>query len=652
MRIDIVTDTFAPDVNGVAMTLGRLCDGLRLKGHLVHVIRTGEGGGRGETVAASVPLPGYKEVRVGLPGPFKLRKRWTKRRPDAVYVATESPLGSSAIKAANALEIPVAAGFHTNFHQYMEQYLLGGLQPAAMAYLKRVHNRANLTMAPTTDVVDMLRREGFNNVRLLGRGVDTVFFHPAKRDAALRAAWGARAESPVALVVGRVAAEKNLPFAMECFRKMREQIPDLRCVVVGDGPIREKLQLENPYVHFAGMQTGEDLARHYASADILLFPSETETFGNVLLEGMASGLVTVSYDYAASARHVTQESNGLKAPKGESDAYLAECFRSLRHWRNDTFRAEARASAEDLGWDQVVDSFENHLLEASEARGPVTLTLRERKKRPKRNFRSIFISDVHLGTEDSKVHEVIDFLKHTRCEKLVLNGDIIDGWALKRGAKWRKRHSRFIRTVLKKMEKDDTEVVYLRGNHDDILERFLPLGFGKLQFVKEHIHKGVDGKRYLVVHGDGFDAVSTNHKWVAVLGAIGYDALLSANRIYNRYRAWIGKEYYSVSKAIKARVKSAVNFVGEYETQLQEFARKKNCDGIICGHIHTPEDKQVGEIRYLNSGDWVESLTAIVEHHDGRLELIHYTQFMAELAAEVRNDTTRRTGQATVVLSA
>ena len=151
-------------------------------------------------------------------------------------------------------------------------------------------------------------------------------------------------------------------------------------------------------------------------------------------------------------------------------------------------------------------------------------------------------------------------------------------------------------------------------------------------------HKGVDGKRYLVVHGDGFDSVSTNHRWIAMLGAVGYDALLKVNRLYNRYRAWRGKDYYSVSKAIKARVKSAVNFVGEYEQQLQELARKKDCDGIICGHIHTPEDKQVGEIRYLNSGDWVESMTAIVEHFDGRLELIRHVDFMAGLAEEVRQD--------------
>lgn len=636
MRIDIVTDTFAPDVNGVAMTLGRLCDGLRRKGHLVHVIRTGEAGGKGETIAASLPLPGYKEVRVGLPGSFKLRKRWLKRRPDAIYVATESPLGSSAIKTANSMEIPVATGFHTNFHQYMEQYRLGGLQPAAMNYLRKVHNRADLTMAPTSDVVDMLTREGFENVRLLGRGVDTQLFHPAKRDSSLRAEWGVRDESPVAIIVGRVAAEKNLNFAMDCLRKMRERVPDLCCVVVGDGPLREKLASDHSFVRFVGVQTGEALARHYASSDILLFPSETETFGNVLLEGMASGLITVSHNYAASARHVEHDRNGLQAPKGDKDAYLGECLASLSRWRDDSFRRDARTAAESLGWDQVVDAFETHLREACEARGPMTLSLKEKNKRLKRSFRTIFISDVHLGTPDAKVHEVIDFLKHTRCEKLVLNGDIIDGWALQRGGKWRNRHSRFIRTVLKKMEKDDTSVIYLRGNHDDILERFLPLAFGKLQFVKEHIHKGVDAKRYLVVHGDGFDSVSTNHKWLAVLGSVGYDALLKVNRLYNHYRAWRGKEYYSVSKAIKARVKSAVNFVGEYEQQLQEFARKKNCDGIICGHIHTPEDKQVGDIRYLNSGDWVESMTAIVEHYDGRMELIRYEDFMAALDDEVR----------------
>lgn len=626
MKIDIVTDTFAPDVNGVAMTLGRLTDGLRQRGHRVHVIHTGESAGPGETCSASVPLPGYKEVRVGLPEPFKLRNRWLKKRPDAIYVATESPLGKSALKAANALGIPVASGFHTNFHQYMEQYRMGGLQPLAKSYLKNFHQRADCTLTPSRDVVDRLLADGFTNVHLLGRGVDTDLYAPGKRCESLRATWGARPGAPVAIMIGRVAPEKNFDLAMIAFERMRQAVPDLRCVVVGDGPLRGKLVEKHPWVHFAGVRVGEDLAKHYASADVLLFPSETETFGNVLLEAMASGLVTVSYDYAAAALHVRSGENGLKVEKGDAEAFIQHAIDALAIRPNHELRLAAREVAETLGWDQVVREFEFRLesIAPSSPRGKLA-------KRPKLSCRTVFLSDIHLGTPDSKASEVVDFLKHLSCEKLVLNGDIIDGWALKRGGKWSARHSRVIRKILKMMERDDTEVVYLRGNHDDILERFLPLAFGKLHFTKEHVHTTAAGRRYLVVHGDGFDSVSTNHKWIASLGAVGYDFLLKVNRVYNLYRSWRGKEYFSLSKRVKARVKSAVSFVDRYEELLQDLARHKKCDGIICGHIHTPEDKQVGEIHYLNSGDWVESLTGIIEHHDGRMELVQYERFLASL---------------------
>jgi UDP-2,3-diacylglucosamine pyrophosphatase LpxH len=246
------------------------------------------------------------------------------------------------------------------------------------------------------------------------------------------------------------------------------------------------------------------------------------------------------------------------------------------------------------------------------------------------SYKTIFLSDVHLGTEDCKIEEVNYFLKHTHCDKLVLNGDIIDGWSLARHGGWNEKHTRFIRLVLKKLEKRNTEVIYLRGNHDDILTRFLPLFFGKLRIVNEYIHTGARGD-YLVVHGDGFDAVTMNHKWLAVLGDIGYQSLLKLNRVYNKYRSWRGKEYFSLSKAIKARVKSAVSFVGKYEEQLQTFAAKRDCSGIICGHIHTPDDKMIGDIHYLNSGDWVESLTALVEYEDGRFEIIGYKEFCRRL---------------------
>ncbi len=250
-------------------------------------------------------------------------------------------------------------------------------------------------------------------------------------------------------------------------------------------------------------------------------------------------------------------------------------------------------------------------------------------KSSKPYFHSVIISDVHLGTRDSKCSEVIKFLRATRCKKLILNGDIIDGWALRSNGRWLPDHTRFIRTVLKKMEKQGTEVIYLRGNHDDILDRFLPINFGNLQIENEFIHETPNG-RYLVVHGDGFDTVTTNSKWVAKAGSIGYDMLLRVNRLYNRWRAWRGKPYFSLSKEIKARVKSAVSFVGRYEEQLTELAKYRKCSGIICGHIHTPADKHLDSgVHYLNSGDWVESLTAIVEPEPGQFELVGYEEFMA-----------------------
>ena len=244
------------------------------------------------------------------------------------------------------------------------------------------------------------------------------------------------------------------------------------------------------------------------------------------------------------------------------------------------------------------------------------------------DYHSIFLSDIHLGTKDSKTDEVIAFLKATTCAKLILNGDIVDGWALRSGGRWLPTHTKFIRTVLKKMEKQGTEVIYLRGNHDDILERFLPVSFGGLRIVDEYVHETPQGN-YLVVHGDGFDSVTTSHRWVAIAGAKGYELLLTVNRLYNRWRAFRGKEYFSLSKSIKSKVKSAVSFVGRYEDQLKELAAVRGCCGIICGHIHTPADKTLDNgVHYLNSGDWVESLTAIVEKHPGDFELVHYRDFM------------------------
>lgn len=249
----------------------------------------------------------------------------------------------------------------------------------------------------------------------------------------------------------------------------------------------------------------------------------------------------------------------------------------------------------------------------------------------KLHVRSVILSDVHLGTPHSKAEEVTHFLKHVRCDRLILNGDIIDGWRLRRGDPWTKSHTKFVRRVLTMIQKRDTEVVYLRGNHDDFLGRLLPMQFEHLSLVEDHVLETARG-RYLVLHGDVFDGVVKNMVVLAHLGDMGYALLLRLNRAYNWFRRLRGKEYFSLSQAIKARVKQAVSFIGKFEDQVSALAKDRGCVGVICGHIHTPADKMIHGIHYLNSGDWVESLTAILEHHDGRFELITYKEFSARFA--------------------
>lgn len=245
-------------------------------------------------------------------------------------------------------------------------------------------------------------------------------------------------------------------------------------------------------------------------------------------------------------------------------------------------------------------------------------------------FKTIILSDVHLGSPYCQIEKVNKFLKHSSAPKIILNGDIIDGWSLKRQGGWKSDYMKFIRIILKRVEKKGVEVIYLRGNHDDILECFLPVTFGGLRVVEEYIHEGRRGK-YLAIHGDVFDSITQNTKWLSVLGDAGYQLLMWMNRFYNRYRAWRGKEYYSLSKKIKSKVKQAVSFISSFEAEVEKLARKRGCKGIMCGHIHTPENKMIGDIHYLNSGDWVESNTALVEHFDGSFEVLSYDEFCRRL---------------------
>ena len=247
------------------------------------------------------------------------------------------------------------------------------------------------------------------------------------------------------------------------------------------------------------------------------------------------------------------------------------------------------------------------------------------------------ISDVHLGTSGSKAKELTNFLKQFSCDKLILNGDIIDGWQLKKYGSWKRKHTRFFKTVLKMIEDHDTKVIYLRGNHDDFLDQVLPLKVGNFSIQRDYVLKWNDQKYYLT-HGDVFDSITTKLKWVAKLGDVGYTFLLWFNKIYNQYRTRRGLPYYSLSQVIKQKVKSAVSYVSDFEVQLAELARIKECDGIICGHIHQPAIKSLGGIVYLNSGDWVESLSALVQDENGEWSLMYYHETVSAPAADANDE--------------
>lgn len=247
----------------------------------------------------------------------------------------------------------------------------------------------------------------------------------------------------------------------------------------------------------------------------------------------------------------------------------------------------------------------------------------------KQHHKTIVISDVHLGTNGSKVKELIRFLRHNTCDRLILNGDIIDGWQLRKSGKWKKKHTRFFRLIMKLMASYDTEVIYLRGNHDDFLDQILPISFGRFSLQRDYVYES-KGKKYYVVHGDIFDSITTNLRWVALLGDVGYTFLLWLNKHYNARRVRQGLPYYSLSQAVKAKVKSAVSYISKYEEELAKLAKLKNFDGVICGHIHQPAIANYDGVVYLNSGDWVESLSALTEDYAGNWELRYYSDLQKE----------------------
>lgn len=377
MRICVVTETYWPEVNGVAMTLHRLVTGLANNGHNIQLICPRRKERDLSQLSPNVtyhgvkgfPIPRYKEANFGLPSRKLLSDLWNEQRPDVIYVATEGPLGWSAVKEANCQNIPVTSGFHTNFHSYSQHYNIGFLKNTVTRYLVKLHNNTNTTIVPSEDQKQHLLSMGIDNVSLLGRGVDTQLFTPDKRSTALRKEWNVNNTDPVLLYVGRIAAEKNLDLAIRTYFVLHSMNKRLKFVLVGDGPLTKSLKNNHPEFIFAGMQTGEDLAKHYASGDLFVFPSLTETFGNVILEAMASGLGIITYDYAASHMHIRSKYNGILAAKDNPQLFISNAKELLSNkLLLEKCRVNAYNYAKTQGWDAIVNRFESILESTMDSR--------------------------------------------------------------------------------------------------------------------------------------------------------------------------------------------------------------------------------------------------------------------------------------------
>lgn len=376
-RYALVTETYPPEVNGVANTLGRLCEGLLQLGHQVELIRPaqpGERTGRDSTGLLSeqrvrgIPLPRYPGLQMGASVRRALIRTWRRERPDAVYIATQGPLGWSALRAAQRLDLPVVSGFHTNFHQYSQHYGLGLFGSAISAYLRWFHNHTQLTLTASMTQQNELARMGIRNLASLGRGVDCERFHPRHRNQRLRDAWQATDDDVVLLYVGRFASEKNLQLLIECWDTLRHN-PRLRLVLAGAGPQKKNLAKRLPGAIFMGSLTGLELASTYASADILVFPSLTETFGNVVIEAMASGLAVNAFDLAAANLHVNDRYSGCLATAADEKQFMDNLGWLIEDDEGRRgARLHARHKACQLTWPAIIQRFAEHLNNAADAR--------------------------------------------------------------------------------------------------------------------------------------------------------------------------------------------------------------------------------------------------------------------------------------------
>ncbi|HHC74358.1 MAG TPA: glycosyltransferase family 1 protein [Thiothrix sp.] len=362
LRLAVVTETWYPDINGVAHSLQRILGGLLDLGVKVDLYYVEHDQAEVDSRLTYFPqkgfhLPFYHEVQIGFPRTRHLHKQWQENPPDIVQIVTEGLLGYSAMRAANQLAIPVISDYRTNFQQYSRSYHLGLFEPMVFTYLRHLHNKTQATLVPTVQLSKELSKLGFNNVRVMARGIDTQAFNPCHRSADLRTQWGIADDGLVVLYVGRLALEKNLTLAVKAFRAIQTIEAQAQFVLVGDGPIRKTLAEANPDFIFCGMQTEQALHTHYASGDIFLSPSTTETFGNTILEAMASALAVVSYDYAAAHEHIISGENGLTAPFEDEQGFIQQAQQLAKEAElRQRLREKARLSIQENSWQAISQS--------------------------------------------------------------------------------------------------------------------------------------------------------------------------------------------------------------------------------------------------------------------------------------------------------
>jgi len=368
LRIAVVTETWPPEVNGVAMTLAKLVQGLSHRNHDVQLIRPRQtktdspmsDSSLEEVLMRGMPIPRYPELKLGLPSKKTLVKTWTLRRPDVVHIATEGPLGWSALQAAKVLKLPVTSDFRTNFQSYSKHYGVGWLRKPIVAYLRKFHNATACTMVPTRELMRTLSQNGFANLKVVSRGVDTKLFNISKRDTSLRSSWGATDDTKVLISVGRMAPEKNLDQVLKTYEALKVTGQAFKLVMVGDGPLKEQFQKRYPEIIFPGMLSQSNLAAYYASSDLFIFPSQTETFGNVTLEALASGIPVLAFDCAAARDWVQTGVNGWLVAENNPEGFAAQAvtiFNSEDLLEKIT--QSTRQQVVHLDWDQIAEQVES-----------------------------------------------------------------------------------------------------------------------------------------------------------------------------------------------------------------------------------------------------------------------------------------------------